>query len=45
MEGFAFYSLAMEQNGWLNFSGVERKSKGYVAMEIAKRVELWQTKR
>lgn len=34
--GFVWYSYAMENDGWLQFAGVKRKSKGYIAAEIEK---------
>jgi len=33
-EGWMWYSMAIEQDGWLQFSGVKRSSKGYVGQEI-----------
>jgi hypothetical protein len=32
--GWAYYAQAMEMDGWLQFAGVCRKSKGYVGQEI-----------
>jgi hypothetical protein len=34
VDGWAYITAAMEKDGWLAFSGVERKSKGYIAQEI-----------
>lgn len=35
-QGWAFLSAAVENDGWLQFAGVGRDSKGYIAQEIAK---------
>ena len=34
MQGFAYLADAIEHDGWLNFVGVTRVGKGYIAMEI-----------
>lgn len=36
IQGWAFLADAMEHDGWLAFAGLERVSKGYVAVEIEK---------
>ena len=33
-KGWAFWAWAVENDGWLRFGGVKRKSKGYVAQEL-----------
>lgn len=33
VEGWVWHAYAMENDGWLQFSGVKRKGDGYVAME------------
>lgn len=32
--GWAYYAWKVENDGWLQFSGVKRKGKGYVGMEV-----------
>ena len=32
-EGWIYYAWSMENDGWLNFSGVKRDSPGYIAQE------------
>jgi len=34
IEGWALHAAATESNGWMQFCGVKRSSKGYVAQEI-----------
>lgn len=38
VEGWAFYAMAMEHDGFLQFSGVRRSGEGYIAQE-AKRLK------
>lgn len=34
--GWAWWSWAVENDGWLQFSGVKREGKNYIAQEIDK---------
>ena len=34
--GWALISWALENDGWLQFAGLKRSSKGYIAMEVDK---------
>lgn len=34
VEGWVWYAYAMESDGWLNFSGVKREGRGYLAQEV-----------
>lgn len=36
VEGWSFIAAAIESDGWLQFSQVERKGDGFVAQEIAR---------
>jgi hypothetical protein len=38
-EGWAWYSQAIEFDGWLAFCGVKRASKGYIAQEMDRLME------
>lgn len=33
IEGWIWYAYAMENDGWLSFSGIRRKGVGYVGMQ------------
>ena len=39
-EGWALMAMAIEQDGWMQFSGVKRSVKGYLGQEIDERVRL-----
>jgi hypothetical protein len=32
-EGWCLYAWALENDGWLQFAGIKRSSKGYIAQE------------
>lgn len=33
-EGWTFYAWAMENDGWLQFSGLKRAGDGYIAQHV-----------
>ncbi len=33
-QGFAFYSWAIENDGWLSFNGIRREGDGYKRQEV-----------
>ena len=41
-EGWCYYAWAVENDGWLSFSGVRRDGDGYIGQEVKKRMLLVQ---
>lgn len=41
-EGWAFYSWAIENDGWMQFQGIKRDGSGYVAQRIERLMAEYQ---
>lgn len=39
-EGWIWHNYAIENDGWLNFSGIKRTGKGYVMMETNRLMDM-----
>ena len=43
-EGWAFYNFAIENDGFLRFSGVERETSGYIKQAAQSIIDSWRLK-
>lgn len=39
-QGWAFYNWAIENDGWLQFGGLKRGGKGYIAQQADRLMEM-----